>query len=103
MDFLVLDEEICELSCKHIFHSKCIQTWKITSDTCPQCRVAIECKNHSIHSTNVLTEIIVQQAKIISDIKKESTNMSEELLAYRIEHEDMSLQLASLKLLIFLS
>jgi hypothetical protein len=102
MEFLVSPYEICELKCKHIFHSNCIQTWKITSDTCPQCRVNIQCENHTIHSRNVMTEIILQQVKMISDIKKENTRMSDELFVCHMEQNDMSLQLASMKLLILL-
>ena len=31
-------ETVCELSCRHLYHSNCIATWLRTNRTCPTCR-----------------------------------------------------------------
>lgn len=32
------DNKICQLSCNHCFHSKCILNWLVKNKTCPNCR-----------------------------------------------------------------
>uniref|UniRef100_A0A1A9URG8 RING-type domain-containing protein n=1 Tax=Glossina austeni TaxID=7395 RepID=A0A1A9URG8_GLOAU len=35
---LTRKDEVFVISCGHLFHSQCIQVWKLTYDNCPKCR-----------------------------------------------------------------
>ena len=40
--YLILDEIIKKMPCKHIFHRECIKQWFKSNHTCPVCRADIE-------------------------------------------------------------
>lgn len=40
-DFVVNDDEICQLECRHRFHMPCLQPWTSRRWTCPLCRLPL--------------------------------------------------------------
>lgn len=49
MTNIIIDEEVCELPCKHNFHNECVQPWfKQYNYKCPICRMEVGKPKHNI-------------------------------------------------------
>jgi hypothetical protein len=69
MEDIKLEEDYCELLCKHVFHPLCIQPWFCTKKTCPKCRMENNTCQHPesspIHlGLYLFDEIILLKTKI---------------------------------------
>lgn len=63
--FLDINDNICELTCKHVFHDRCITKWANIKNQCPLCRCVINCDC-------VMLETVIDEINSISgyNIKK---------------------------------
>lgn len=61
----VIDNTICELTCKHVFHDRCISEWVNIKNQCPLCRCVIKCDR-------VMFDTVIDEINSISgyNIKK---------------------------------
>ena len=49
MSNIIVDEEVCQLPCKHEFHNECIEPWlKEYNYKCPICRMEVGKPKHNI-------------------------------------------------------
>jgi hypothetical protein len=90
------DDEVCELvPCKHRFHTKCIQTWLVQSQTCPTCRTTTSLCNHGdvwSHPKHIIKTIIdpviVSYKRQLSDNVLEMKEMNDMIMALRMQIDE---------------
>jgi hypothetical protein len=107
MNCVICQEDIntifyCHLKCGHLYHSNCIQPWKKTQNTCPQCRSEIQCINHSEHSETVLNSVIYRQDRVISELKSQNREMEQHILGLEMIHSEAQIQIAAQQLMFFI-
>jgi len=56
-----------EMTCRHIFHTKCIITWLTKSDSCPACRTNIIVTKDTIINTIEADEMLEQNGEGFAD------------------------------------
>jgi hypothetical protein len=40
-EFFVVGDEVCKLSCRHVYHTSCVLNWLQSHHTCPLCRLQL--------------------------------------------------------------
>jgi hypothetical protein len=84
----VIHSDFCQLACTHIFHSKCVQKWKIISKTCPVCRSDIVCVNHLQHDDDIRDFIITNQDMLIKEQKKTIQEQLDVIICLNIQRNE---------------
>lgn len=79
-------DDVCVLRCEHIFHTVCLQAWKVRNSCCPVCRGPIVCTNHETHGHHIQSMVIDEQSKIIAEQQKEIECLQDRVAAY--EHQN---------------
>lgn len=84
------NELTCELKCSHRYHSFCIQPWKRVQNRCPQCRLVIECNNHSEHPDAVWCRVVEHQDSTITKLQSQNQELQDGLLAMTLRYAEIS-------------
>jgi len=60
---LVLGDDIRTLTCKHMFHAKCVDTWLIVEKTCPSCRFNVVDGCYPQADNSAMDVVVVKEEK----------------------------------------
>jgi predicted DCC family thiol-disulfide oxidoreductase YuxK len=80
----------CKMTCGHVFHPVCIQTWLMYNTVCPICRCTIESCQHGTladHDATVLLEIIKSQQSTIQSLKTDAQIAEDTVMALHMRME----------------
>lgn len=80
--------KVCVLtSCKHAFHSTCLNKWLVSSRTCPVCRSNdVVCQHKSMvgHGPETMAAVIDTQQREIKSLRKQLVELKNAIAAHRM-------------------
>jgi septum formation inhibitor MinC len=83
--------DACRLTaCGHVFHSLCLQPWKVVHGTCPQCRGSAACDHGDLrrHRKEVVAQAAETLAEHTKELEKKVQTLEDELLSVRLQRQE---------------
>ena len=81
-------DDVCVLSCSHIFHTKCLLTWTAMhpGNTCPVCRAHVVCQ-HEFHRCSAQTEALDNLHCELHRLRKQILELGDANMALRMMND----------------
>ena len=98
--FLNISEDVCVLSCGHMFHSVCLEKWHVLSDVCPMCNEKSVCTRHNIHSKSTLIKLNNIQKQNINSLRNDIVQLSKEYNLIKNVNGELEIKLSLVRSLI---